>query len=63
MNPKPKDLAKAIKTRHIDAILDNTLITSEPDETYMTVYNANEELINLLTKIAASEGLFVWRSK
>ena len=60
MNPTPKSIVKAIKARHIDVILDNTLITSEPDDTYMTVYNATEELMDLIKKIAASEGLFVW---
>ena len=60
MNPQPKNLAKAIKSRLIDVILDNALITSEPDKTYMTIYNADEDLINLLTEIASSEGLFVW---
>ena len=61
MNPKPKSIVKAIKARHIDIILDNALITSEPDETYMTVYNVSEELLELLKRIAASEGLFVWK--
>ena len=60
MNPTPKSIVKAIKARHIDVILDDTLITSEPDDTYMTVYNASEELLELLKRIAASEGLFVW---
>lgn len=61
MNPTPKSIVKAIKARHIDVILDDTLITSEPDDTYMTVYNASEELMDLIKKIAASEGLFVWQ--
>ena len=61
INPKPKNLVKAIKARHVDVILDNTLITSDPDDTYMTVYNASEELLDLIRKIAMSEGLFVWQ--
>ena len=61
MNPTPKNIVKAIKARHIDVILDDVLITSEPDDTYMTVYNAREELIELLRKISISEGLFVWQ--
>ena len=61
MNPTPKSIVKAIKARHIDIILDNALITSEPDETYITVYNVSEELLELLKKIAASDGLFVWK--
>ena len=61
MNPVPKSIVKAIKARHIDVILDDALITSEPDETYITVYNVNEELLALLKRIAASEGLFVWK--
>ena len=61
MNPTPKNIVKAIKARHIDVILDDVLITSEPDDTYMTIYNASEELLELLKGIAASEGLFVWQ--
>ena len=61
INPNPKSIVKAVKTRHIDVVLDNALITNEPDDTYMTVYNANEELLELLTSIATSEGLFVWK--
>ena len=61
MNPKPKTIVKVIKARHVDVILNDALITSEPDETYMTVYNASEELLDLLKKIAVSEGLFVWQ--
>ncbi len=61
MNPKPKNIVKAIKARHIDVILDDTLITSEPDDTYMTVYNASGDLLELLRKISFSEGLFVWQ--
>ncbi|MBQ6002067.1 MAG: hypothetical protein IJL18_04360, partial [Synergistaceae bacterium] len=61
MNPKPKSIVKAIKARHIDIILNNALITSEPDETYITVYNVSEELLELLKRIAASDGLFVWK--
>ena len=61
MNPKPKNIVKAIKARHINVILNNALIASEPDDTYMTVYNASEELLELLRKITASEGMFVWQ--
>ena len=61
MNPKPKTIVKAVKARHIDVILDDALISIEPDDTYITVYNASKELLNLLERIAASEGLFVWQ--
>lgn len=60
-NPKPKIIVKAIKARRIDVILDDALITSEANDTYMTVYNASEELLDLIRKIAMSEGLFVWQ--
>ena len=61
MNPTPKSIVNAVKARHIDAILDDALIVSESDDTYMTVYNASEELLDLIRKIAMSEGLFVWQ--
>lgn len=37
-----------------------TMIDLEPDDTYMTVYNPDCELLEKIQKLAYSEGLFVW---
>lgn len=36
------------------------LIVLDGCDTYMTVYNADEELLEMLGRLAASEGLFLW---
>lgn len=38
-----------------------TMITLSVDDTYMTVYNPNEETQELLSALATSEGLFLWK--
>ena len=39
----------------------DVLITVSGDDTYMTVYNPTEEMLELIGSLAGSEGLFVWR--
>lgn len=35
------------------------MILSEPDDTYMTLFNPDDELLELVKLIASGEGLFV----
>ena len=37
------------------------MILSEPDDTHMTLFNPDEELLGLIRDLASSEGLFVWK--
>lgn len=39
----------------------DTLITFNGDDHYMTVYNPNASLLDLLQALAAAEGLFLWK--
>ena len=39
----------------------DVLITVSGDDTYMTVYNPTEEMLELIGSLSGSEGLFVWR--
>ena len=39
----------------------DVLITVSGDDTYMTVYNPTEEMLELMGSLAGSEGLFLWR--
>ncbi|MBO7608905.1 MAG: hypothetical protein J6S96_01715 [Muribaculaceae bacterium] len=39
----------------------DAMIGYEGDEHYMTLYNANEELLELVKLLAISEGLFLWQ--
>ena len=40
---------------------EDVLITLDRDDTHMTVYNASEELLDLLGQLASADGLFLWR--
>ena len=60
-NPAPEALAAAVLRERQLLLLGGTLIVTDPDDTYMTVYDPDETLLALLRPIAASEGLFVWQ--
>lgn len=60
VNPSPKLLAFEMLRRHMDIRIDEALLVSEPDETHLTLYNADDELLELARLLAQAEGLFVW---
>lgn len=41
-------------------MLGEAMILSEPDDTHLTVFNPDDQLIELLKTLAAGEALFVW---
>ena len=57
----PEQIADAVYNRHVNIMIDGAMIISEPDDTYLTIYNPDEELLTLLRKLAAGEGMFVWK--
>ena len=52
----------AMRGRWFYIMLEDSMILTEPDETHMSLFNPDEELLDLVKQIAASEGLFVWKS-
>lgn len=60
-NPPPERIAEEMRKRYLHIMVDDAMILSEPDETYMTLYNPDEKLLNLVKAIATGEGLFVWK--
>ena len=42
-------------------MMGDSMILSESDDTHMTVFNPDEELLDLIREISSSEGLFVWK--
>ena len=67
-NPAPKDVGDMVLKCMSDKTMLYFLIKSEAamitisgDDTYMTVYHPTDEILTLLTPLAASEGLFVWK--
>lgn len=64
-NPSPKDIFDHVKECTTKGYMnflfpnDNVLITLNGGDLYMTVYNPNERFLQLLQRIATSEGLFL----
>jgi hypothetical protein len=40
---------------------ENAMIGFNGDDHYMTLYNPSNELLELISQLASSEGLFVWK--
>ena len=67
-NPAPHELEAALLGSMADKQMfyiilksADVLITVSSDDTYMTVYNPTEEVMELIGSLAGSEGLFLWR--
>ena len=68
-NPLPKTLIEwifqciEVKKNYINILIEsqNAMITVNGDYLYMSLYNPNDQLINLIEKLAGAEGLFVWK--
>ena len=61
LNPPPEQIRETMTNHRTCILLEDSMILSDPDETYMTLYHPDEPLLVLVEKIAASEGLFVWK--
>ena len=59
-NPAPERIRDIMIERYVYIMLGDSMILSEPDDTHMTVFNPDKELMNLIREISSSEGLFVW---
>ena len=69
-NPAPHELEAALLKYMADKQMlyivlksADVLITVSGDDTYMTVYNPTEEVLELLGSLAGSEGLVMWKPK
>ena len=67
-NPAPHELETALLGSMADKQMlfiilkpADVLITVSDDDTYMTVYNPTEEVLEIIGSLAGSEGLFVWQ--
>ena len=61
LNPEPARIAEIMKERYVYILVGDAMILSEPDDIYMTLFNADDELVEKVRRIAGSEGLFVWK--
>ena len=60
-NPEPVRIAGAAAERVSCFITGGSMILSEPDDTHMTLFNPDKELLELVKALASAEGLFVWK--
>lgn len=61
MNPAPDKTAEIMNDRYVYIMTGDSMILSEPDDTHLTVFNPDEELLKLVRDLSAGEGLFLWR--
>ena len=63
LNPPPERIAEEMRSRYLCIMTGGSMIISEPDDTYMTLYNPDKKLLELIRTLASGEGLFVWKGK
>ena len=56
-----KRIAEEMRLRYLYIMAGDSMILSEPDDTSMTVFNPDDDLLELIRQIAAGEGLHVWK--
>ncbi|MDO4889887.1 MAG: hypothetical protein Q3963_00885 [Coriobacteriaceae bacterium] len=61
INPLPEHIADEMKKRYLYIMIGESMILSEPDDTHLTVFNPDSQLLELIRQIASGEGLFVWK--
>lgn len=61
VNPLPKHIADEMKKRYLYIMVGESMILSEPDDTHLTVFNPDSQLMDLIRQLASGEGLFVWK--
>ena len=62
VNISPEQIAEAIHKRYVNIMVDDAMIVSDPEDTYLTIYNPDEDLITLMKELASGEGMFVWKN-
>ena len=61
LNPPPARIAGEMRKRHLCIRTEEALILSDPDDTHLTVFNPDPQLLELIREIASGAGLYVWR--
>ena len=63
VNISPEQIADAIYKRYVNIMVDDAMIVSEPEDTYLTICNPDEDLLTLIRELASGEGMFVWKNE
>lgn len=62
-NPSPEQLEEMVLQNAdiVDIILEEAMIVIRYDDTYMTVYDPDEKLLETLKPLVTANGLFLWK--
>ena len=60
-NPPPERIAEIMNTRYVLIGAGDAVILSEPDDTHMTLFGPDVDLLELVKVLCAGEGLYVWQ--
>ena len=63
LNPSPNQIADVVNKRYVNIMIDDAMIISEPEDTHMTIFNPDDDLLALVRELAFSEGMFVWKTE
>lgn len=61
VNPSPDHVAEMMRKRDVSILIGDALIVSSLDALCLTIYHADENMLELVRSIARSEGMFVWK--
>ena len=64
MNPQPESILESLSARETVFVVlksEDAMIGFNGDDHYMTLYNPDENLLEMIRSLANSEGLFVWK--
>ena len=60
-NPAPVWIDEVMRGQSVCIRVDGSLILSEPEDTYLTLFDPDEKLLELVKTLASGEGLYVWK--
>lgn len=61
VNPPPQKIEEVMRNRYVNILIEDSMIISEPEDTHMTLFHPDEELLVLVRELAAGQGLYVWK--
>ncbi|MBR5701304.1 MAG: hypothetical protein IKX47_02465 [Oscillospiraceae bacterium] len=61
LNPPPEQIAEEMRRGSLSILLEDSMIVSQPDETWLTVCAPDEKLLELIRVLAVGEGLYLWQ--
>ena len=61
INPPIEKIVEEMGKEYVFFRIDEAMILAERDDTHMTLFNADEELLELVRVLAQGEGLYVWK--